>query len=83
MVGFKKAVQATGYVILGCLVIGNALVRTAYPSKSVSEKVEKPNIIGFFTDPPYVWAVLGYVITPNVLKGAMFLCLFGLQGCYC
>lgn len=60
MNGFEKAVQASAYVVLGCLVIGNALVKTSYPLKSLSEKTVKPDVKSFFKDPPYMWAVLGY-----------------------
>ncbi|KAF9483178.1 MFS general substrate transporter [Pholiota conissans] len=58
-IGFAKAVRASAGIVLGCLVIGNCLMRTAYPTKNTDEKATKPDIVGFFSDPPYLWVNLG------------------------
>ncbi|KAJ7127972.1 MFS general substrate transporter [Mycena epipterygia] len=56
-IGFPQTVRATGYVILGTVVGGNALMRTRYPG---SKRTGGFGIMkSFFTDPPYMWTVAG------------------------
>ncbi|KAJ6473642.1 MFS general substrate transporter [Mycena vitilis] len=62
-IGFASAVRATGYIILGCLVIGNALMRTRLPPRSKRPNAVAPDIKSFFTDATYMWAVLGALLS--------------------
>ncbi|KAF4612691.1 hypothetical protein D9613_011773 [Agrocybe pediades] len=59
-IGFAQTVRASGYSVLGCLLIGNCLMRTAYDK----HRGEKPpvNILGFFSDPPYISSMMGALI---------------------
>ncbi|KAJ7673504.1 major facilitator superfamily domain-containing protein, partial [Mycena rosella] len=70
--GFGPAVRATGYVVLGCIVAGNALMRTRFLPHSKRDNVVGPNIKSFFSDAPYMWAVVGYL-------PVIYMQLFGLQ----
>ncbi|KAH9474891.1 MFS-type transporter eupM [Psilocybe cubensis] len=56
-IGFPKAVRASGYLVLGMLVLANCLMKSAYP-KSTGNRPQV-NILSFFTDPPYIFATLG------------------------
>ncbi|PPQ75778.1 hypothetical protein CVT24_002639 [Panaeolus cyanescens] len=58
---FGTTVRASGYLVLGFLVIGNLLVRSAY--ENVQSKGPKPDIKRFFVDPPYMWTVLAALIS--------------------
>ncbi|KAF8800124.1 MFS general substrate transporter [Phlegmacium glaucopus] len=58
--GFSSAVRTTGYISLGCLVAGNCLI---LPRQIVKKgNMPAPNILGFFRDPPYVWALIASTI---------------------
>ncbi|KDR74779.1 hypothetical protein GALMADRAFT_141116 [Galerina marginata CBS 339.88] len=59
-IGFAKTVRATGYIVLGFLIIGNCLMRTAYNKHA---DIPKLDIKSFFTDPPYMLTVLGGLIS--------------------
>ncbi|KAJ7876812.1 MFS general substrate transporter [Mycena leptocephala] len=58
-IGFARAVRATGYVVIGCLIAGNALMRT----RSSPFKRSTPDIKSFFTDYAYLWATLGLLLS--------------------
>ncbi|KDR74762.1 hypothetical protein GALMADRAFT_157350 [Galerina marginata CBS 339.88] len=60
-IGFAKTVRASAYIVLGALVIGNSLMRTAY-NKTLTEK-PRPDIKSFFTDVPYLLSALGALIS--------------------
>ncbi|KAJ6595661.1 MFS general substrate transporter [Mycena vulgaris] len=62
-IGFPGAVRATGYIVLGCLVAGNALMRTRLPPRSKRPNATAPDIKSFFTDAAYMWAVLGALLS--------------------
>ncbi|KAJ7859261.1 MFS general substrate transporter [Mycena leptocephala] len=54
-IGFPSAVRASGYVVLGCVVLGNLMMKTRpRPARAV------PDVKSFFTDGAYPWAILGY-----------------------
>ncbi|KAJ6603385.1 MFS general substrate transporter [Mycena vulgaris] len=59
-IGFAGAVRATGYVVLGCILVGNTLMRTRFPRRS--QRKDAPKMISFLTDAPYMWTVLGISI---------------------
>jgi len=60
-IGFADSVRAGGYLVLGTVVAGNALMRPKFP---VTKRVEAfgVNMKSFATDIPYVFTVLGAVI---------------------
>ncbi|KAJ7461837.1 MFS general substrate transporter [Mycena galericulata] len=62
-IGFPSAVRATGYIVLGCLITGNALMRTRLPPRSRRPNTTPPDIKGFFRDPAYMWAILGALLS--------------------
>ncbi|KAJ7103759.1 MFS general substrate transporter [Mycena epipterygia] len=62
-VGFARAVRATGYIVIGCLVVGNSLMRTRLPPRSQRPGASTPDIKSFFTDSPYMCAVLGLLLS--------------------
>ncbi|KAF8071740.1 MFS general substrate transporter [Lyophyllum atratum] len=67
-IGFAQAVRATAYIVLGCVIIANALMRRNWAAYDLRGKVPPLNVRSFFTDVPYMVAVLG--------------CLIGLFGLY-
>ncbi|KAJ7274249.1 major facilitator superfamily domain-containing protein [Mycena rebaudengoi] len=80
-IGFAKTVRATGYIVLGCLVIGNSLMRTRLPPKSKRPNpTASPSIKTFFTDAAYMWTVLGALIsTLGFYFPVIYLQLFAVQ----
>ncbi|KAF8890382.1 MFS general substrate transporter [Infundibulicybe gibba] len=62
--GFAEGVRATAYIVLGCLVLGNLLVRM--PKKGLARR-DPPDIKSFFKEPVYL----------TVLAAALFV-YFGL-----
>ncbi|KAJ7149050.1 MFS general substrate transporter [Mycena crocata] len=62
-IGFGPAVRASGYIVIGCLVVGNALMRTRLPPRSKRPKSAAPDIKSFLTDYAYLWAVLGLLLS--------------------
>ncbi|KAJ7250770.1 MFS general substrate transporter [Mycena rebaudengoi] len=62
-IGFAQAVRATGFIVLGCIVAGNALMRTRLPPRSKRPNAVAPDIKSFFTDAAYMWAVLGALLS--------------------
>ncbi|KAJ7892922.1 MFS general substrate transporter [Mycena olivaceomarginata] len=73
-VGFGGAVRASGYVVLGCVVVGNALMRTRpRPARAV------PDIKTFF-DGAYLFAIFGTLLsTAGVYMPIIYLQLFSVQ----
>ncbi|KAJ7926146.1 MFS general substrate transporter [Mycena leptocephala] len=64
-IGFSSAVRTSGYLVIGTLVAGNAMMRTRpRPARAT------PDIKSFFTDDAYLWAMLG--IQHSVGSGLAF-----------
>ncbi|KAF8148395.1 MFS general substrate transporter [Crassisporium funariophilum] len=59
--GFAETVRASGYIVLLFLIIGNCLMRTAY--QNTRSNGPKLDIKSFFVDAPYMWAVLGALVS--------------------
>ncbi|KAJ6549501.1 major facilitator superfamily domain-containing protein [Mycena sp. CBHHK59/15] len=80
-IGFASTVRATGYIVLGCLIIGNSLMRTRLPPRRKRpDAVEPPSIKTFFTDAAYMWAVLGALIsTLGFYFPVIYIQLFAVQ----
>ncbi|KAF7799230.1 hypothetical protein EIP86_010462 [Pleurotus ostreatoroseus] len=57
--GFPWGVRAAGFVCLFMLITANAIMRTRLPSRRQQVNPYTPNIRSFFTDVPYMVAVLG------------------------
>ncbi|KAJ6460204.1 MFS general substrate transporter [Mycena sanguinolenta] len=59
-VGFARTIRLTGAIIPPVLVVGNLMMRTRLPPRSKrADHIPPPNIKSFFTDAPYMIAVLG------------------------
>ncbi|EJU03434.1 MFS general substrate transporter [Dacryopinax primogenitus] len=58
-VGYVWAVRITGFIMLGLLLAANLL---ASPRLAPKKDHPKPDLRRFFTDPPYITAVLGMVL---------------------
>lgn len=72
-IGFAQAVRASAYVVLGCLVIGNLLVRTGVPP----QKKQAPNVKAFFKDPAFLFAsVSGLLASFGVYFPVIYLQLY-------
>ncbi|KDR77669.1 hypothetical protein GALMADRAFT_224931 [Galerina marginata CBS 339.88] len=56
-IGFARTVRATGYLVIGTLVLGNLLMRPS-PPKDVSQKPQI-GIKSIITDPPYLFGITG------------------------
>jgi len=54
-VSFGEAVRASGYLVLGCMIIGNLLMRTRYPKGANPP----PPILSFFKEPSYLYVIAG------------------------
>ncbi|GLB40213.1 putative MFS general substrate transporter [Lyophyllum shimeji] len=67
-IGFSQAVRATAYIVLGCLVAANALMRTNKATADLRAKAPPPDVRIYLKDAPYMVAVFG--------------CLMGLFGVY-
>ncbi|KAJ7029303.1 MFS general substrate transporter [Mycena alexandri] len=80
-IGFASTVRATGYIVLGCLILGNSMMRTRLPPRSQRPgAVEPPPITTFFKDAAYMWAVLGALIsTLGFYFPIIYLQLFAVQ----
>ncbi|KAF5344496.1 hypothetical protein D9758_014154 [Tetrapyrgos nigripes] len=60
-IGFGPAVRASGYLVLGCTIVGLFLMRTDYPPKT---KVSvRQNSKSFLLDARYIMFMLGALIT--------------------
>ncbi|KAJ3575113.1 hypothetical protein NP233_g1311 [Leucocoprinus birnbaumii] len=59
-IGFGSAVRATGFITLGCLLAGNALIR---PPPRVTANRRSADIATFFHDPVYLWFLLMAVVS--------------------
>ncbi|KAF7356661.1 MFS general substrate transporter [Mycena venus] len=62
-IGFARSVRATGYIVIGCLVVGNALMRTRLPPRSQRPNTTAPDIKSFFIDYAYLWSILGLLLS--------------------
>ncbi|KAF9477156.1 MFS general substrate transporter [Pholiota conissans] len=79
-IGYAKTVRASACIVLGFLIIGNLLMRTSYPSKDITEKATKPDIKGFFTDPPYLLSNLGALLANfGIFFPMIYLQLYAIQ----
>lgn len=58
--GFPSAVRVTGFITLGCLLAGNALIR---PQHHTSVNQRSADISTFFHDPVYLWFLLMAVVS--------------------
>ncbi|KDR74772.1 hypothetical protein GALMADRAFT_70573 [Galerina marginata CBS 339.88] len=58
--GFAKTVRATGFIVLGLVIVGNCLMRTAYKVHADRPQLD---IKSFVTDVPYMLAVIGGLIS--------------------
>ena len=57
ILGFGSTVRVTGYISLGCLLVGNCLI---WPRQIVTRRnMPTPNMLNFFRDPPYVLFLIG------------------------
>ncbi|KAF9564278.1 MFS general substrate transporter [Agrocybe pediades] len=56
-IGFAQAVRVDAYIALGCLVVGNALLRL--PEAYKNKKPTVVNVVNFFRDPAYVTFIVG------------------------
>ncbi|KAJ7126212.1 major facilitator superfamily domain-containing protein [Mycena epipterygia] len=55
-IGFGSAVRASAYLVLGCLVLGNMMMRTRpRPARII------PDVKSFFTDGAYLWFAVIYI----------------------
>ncbi|KAJ7896285.1 hypothetical protein B0H14DRAFT_499740 [Mycena olivaceomarginata] len=57
-IGFAGAVRASRYVVLGCLVLGNLMIRTRPRAARAA-----PDIRSFFSDAAYLWTILGALLS--------------------
>ncbi|WVW83925.1 hypothetical protein I302_105948 [Kwoniella bestiolae CBS 10118] len=58
--GFEKAVQYTGYLLLGCLITANLCFKTRVPPKGHGN--DKPSLKDIFSDLPYCLVVAGFFL---------------------
>ncbi|KAJ7932789.1 major facilitator superfamily domain-containing protein [Mycena leptocephala] len=74
-IGFANAVRASGYIVLGTLVIGNAMMRTRPRPAQAG-----PDIKSFFNDAAYIWAILGGLLSlAGVYLPVIYMQLFAVQ----
>ena len=55
--GYANAVRYTAYIVLGCLTIGNLLMRKPLPTNT--QEPPPPMIASFFKEPEYLMTILG------------------------
>ena len=53
--GYANAVRCTAYIVLGCLTIGNLLMRKPLPTNT--QKAPPPMIASFFKEPEYLMTI--------------------------
>ncbi|KAF7358293.1 MFS general substrate transporter [Mycena venus] len=58
-IGFGQAVRATAYVVLGCVVAGNVMMKTRFRAHYKRADAGGSRMWGFLTDAPYMLTVLG------------------------
>ena len=71
---FGEAVRSSAYVVLACLVVGNALVRTRLPPKSSGGP--PPDIKAWFREGPYMFTMIAYVLSSLMNALGCLLCIF-------
>ncbi|KAG6872672.1 hypothetical protein C0995_007781 [Termitomyces sp. Mi166 len=59
-IGFAQTVRATAWIVVGCLVAANGLMRNNPVVYNLRARAPPLDIISFFTDVPYMIGVLGY-----------------------
>ncbi|KAJ7760057.1 MFS general substrate transporter [Mycena maculata] len=71
---FPSAVRASGYLVLGCIVVGNLMMRKRpRPARAV------PDMKTFF-DGAYLWAILGTLLsTSGIFLPVIYIQLFAVQ----
>ncbi|KAF7302289.1 MFS general substrate transporter [Mycena indigotica] len=75
-IGFGPAVRASGYIVLPFSIVGNLLMRTG-PLRS---KRAPPDLKSFFRDVPYLWAILGSLLsTFGVYMPLIYVQLYAVQ----
>ncbi|QRV97282.1 major facilitator superfamily transporter [Ceratobasidium sp. AG-Ba] len=57
--GFAWGVRATAFVVLGCLIVANLLMRTRLPPKSKRPPAPPPDFKAIMTDSAYLLSILG------------------------
>ncbi|KAJ7113185.1 major facilitator superfamily domain-containing protein, partial [Mycena epipterygia] len=73
-IGFGSAVRASAYLVLGCLVLGNAMMRTRpRPARTT------PDVKSFFTDGDYLWAIVGRHVSAESGFAVIYIQLFSVQ----
>ncbi|KAG8745514.1 hypothetical protein FRC10_007861 [Ceratobasidium sp. 414] len=73
--GFAWGVRATAFVVLGCLIVANLLMRTRLPPKSKRPPAPPPDFKAIMTDSAYLLSIAGAFL---VLLG-LFLPIFYIQ----
>lgn len=57
--GFAQAVRATAYVVLGCLLAANCLLRNNPAVYNLRARAPPLDLVSFLTDVPYMIGVSG------------------------
>ncbi|KAG6830651.1 hypothetical protein H0H92_015548 [Tricholoma furcatifolium] len=76
-VGFANAVRATAYIVVGCLIAANSLMRNNSAIYGLRVKADPLNILGFFTDIPYVVGIFGYMQSSMELANRLLSTQYG------
>ncbi|KAG6861478.1 hypothetical protein C0995_016257 [Termitomyces sp. Mi166 len=63
-IGFAQGVRATAYLVLGCLVVANGLMRNNSAVYGLRAKAPSLDILSFLTDVPYMMSIIGCVKLP-------------------
>lgn len=58
-IGFAQAVRASGFIVLGLLLIANLIMRTRYPPKIAGPKRKAPSPKSLLSEPRYTLATIG------------------------
>ncbi|KAL9708627.1 hypothetical protein Ac2012v2_008175 [Leucoagaricus gongylophorus] len=75
-IGFASTVRVTGYISLGCLVVGNMLLRP--PRGSVNQ--HPVDILSFFRDPAYIWLLFAsFVALLNLYFPAVYIQMYAIS----
>ncbi|KAJ7240485.1 MFS general substrate transporter [Mycena rebaudengoi] len=74
-IGFPSAVRATAYIVLGTIVLGNAMMRTRpRPARAA------PDLKSFFTDGAYLWGIIGCLLsTTGIYLPLIYIQLYAVQ----
>jgi len=78
--GFERAVQYTGYLLLGCLILANALIHPRLPPTPKS--VQKPSMKDIFSDKAYCMLVAGlFFVAWGIFFPIFYLQVSCIPGC--